>query len=140
MRLGQFNDEDHDDDDEYDDEGDVGTNWSIWQVVYEPRCKSRDPSPNKPVSRAPSRAGVRKLSRARTPSIKAERLVRGMTLPETPSPSTQPLLQLGESCEIEDCDKLTRIRELEDNVRIQEEVVINLREKLENGLENGDGW
>ena len=113
--------------------------------MYEPRCKSRDPSPNKPLSRAPSRAGVRKLSRARTPSIKTERLVRGMTQPETPSPSLQPLLQLGESCEIVesqllDCDKMTRIRELEDNVRIQEEVVINLREKLENGLENGGEW
>ena len=65
--------------------------------------------------------------------------------PPTPSPSLHPLLQLGESCEIvdsqhQDSDKVRRIRELEDNVRIQEEVVINLKEKLSNGPENGAEW
>ena len=39
-----------------------------------------------------------------------------------------------------DSDKVRRIRELEDNVRIQEEVVINLKEKLSNGTENGEEW
>ena len=54
----------------------------MYQVVYEPRCKSRDPSPTKPAggSRVPSRAGGRKLSRARTPSVKmSERLVRSLS-------------------------------------------------------------
>ena len=54
----------------------------MYQVVYEPRCKSRDPSPTKPVggSRVPSRAGGRKQSRARTPSVKmSERLVRALS-------------------------------------------------------------
>ena len=114
----------------------------MYQVVYEPRCKSRDASPTKPVgSRAQSRAGGRKLSRARTPSVKMERLVRAMSQPATPSPSLHPLLQLGEDCEIMDSqeldsDKMRRIRELEDNVRIQEEVVIDLKGKLSNGHES----
>merc|ERR1711971_778917 len=101
-----------------------------------------DASPTKPVgSRVQSRAGGRKLSRARTPSVKMERLVRAMSQPATPSPSLHPLLQLGEDCEIMDSqemdsDKMRRIRELEDNVRIQEEVVIDLKGKLSNGHEN----
>ena len=75
--------------------------------------------------------------------MKTDRLARAMSQPPTPSPSLLPLLQLGESCEIvdsllPDSDKMRRIRELEDNVRIQEEVVINLKEKLSNGPENGE--
>ena len=35
-----------------------------------------------------------------------------------------------------DSDKMRRIRELEDNVRIQEEVVIDLKGKLSNGHED----
>ena len=73
--------------------------------------------------------------------MKMDRLVRAMSQPDTPSPSLHPLLQLGESCEISDSqdldsDKMRRIRELEDNVRIQEEVVIDLKGKLSNGHEN----
>ena len=37
-----------------------------------------------------------------------------------------------------DSDKVRRIRELEDNVRIQEEVVINLKEKLSNNPQCSD--
>ena len=60
------------------------------------------------------------------------------SLPPPPSPSLYPLIQLGESCEILDSqklasDKLRRIRDLENNVRVQEEVVIDLRGKLNNG-------
>ena len=56
------------------------------------------------------------------------------SLPLPPSPSLYPLIQLGESCEILDSqklasDKLRRIRELEDNVRVQED----LKGKLING-------
>ena len=67
--------------------------------------------------------------------------MRALSQPGTPSPSLHPLLQLGETCDIMDSqdsldsDKMKRIRELEDSVRIQEEVVIDLKGKLSNGHE-----
>ena len=54
--------------------------------------------------------------------------------PPTPSPSLFPLLQLGlgeEEEQTEDRDKLRRIHLLEDNIRSQEEMVMELQDKID---------
>ena len=79
----------------------------------------------------------------RSQSMKGSRS-RAQSKPGSPTHSTNPLLQLGESFDqqngIENLheEKISKIRDLEESVRCQEELMELLKEKLVEGPTNGE--
>ena len=102
------------------------------------------------MSRAPSRVGDRNrsMSRSRAFSRTNSKLgsrSRAASKPGSPTPSGNPLLQLGQSLddvengnEIFCEEKVNKIRDLEESVRCQEELMELLKEKLIEGPTNGE--
>ena len=103
------------------------------------------------MSRSSSRVGRnRSLSRSRSLYIRSNSKLgnqsrsRTSSKPGSPTFSKNPLLQLGESLDMLDVNKNTldekvnKIRDLEESVRCQEELMGLLKEKLIEGPGNGE--
>ena len=119
----------------------------LYKIAYDPRVRA--PSPTRQLSRAPSRAGsrARSLSCNRALSRKNSKIgmrSRDSSKPGSPTHSKNPLLQLGQSLddlngnEIFSESKVRKIRDLEESVRCQEELMELLKERLIEGPTNGE--